>query len=126
MRTGDLGLLDKNNRLYLKGLLKIMILGSNGQNIYQKGIEDRLKKMDYVIECLVIKRNNGLIALVFPDYHKIKEESLSISELEKIMKDNRIEVNKLIARYERIGKVEIMKNEFEKNEDKTIKREVYF
>ena len=126
MRTGDLGLLDKNNRLYLKGLLKIMILGSNGQNIYQKGIEDRLKKMDYVIECLVIKRNNGLIALVYPDYHKIKEESLSISELEKIMKDNRIEVNKMVAKYERIDKVEIMKNEFEKNEDKTIKRAIYF
>ena len=126
MKTGDLGLLDRNNRLYIKGLVKTMILGSNGQNIFQKEIEDRFNKMDYVEECLVIKRNNGLVALIYPDYHKMKERDVSLSELDEIMKDNRKEVNKMIALYERIGSIEIMKNEFDKTDDMTIKRNKYF
>ena len=126
LKTGDLGVIDKKNRLYIKGLLKNMILGSNGQNIYPKEIETQLNKMDYVSESLVIQKNNGLIALVYPDYHEIKEKGLSLSELEKIMKNNRLELNKMLARYERIGSIEIMKNEFEKTNDKIIKRNMYF
>ena len=125
LKTGDLGVIDKKNRLYIKGLLKTMILGSNGQNIYPKEIETQLNKMDYVLESLVVKRNHGLVALVFPDYNKIKENELSLSDLHKIMNDNRKELNKMIALYERIGSIEILKNEFEKSEDKKIKRAIY-
>ncbi|MGV8963854.1 MAG: AMP-binding protein [Candidatus Saccharimonadaceae bacterium] len=125
MKTGDLGVLDNNNRLYITGLLKTMILGSNGQNIFQKEIEDRFKEFDYVEECLVIKRNNGLIALIYPDYNKMKDKGVSFLELDKLMKDNRKEVNKMIALYERIDSIEIMKSEFEKTEKKTIKRNMY-
>lgn len=124
-KTGDLGLLDKNNRLYIKGLVKTMILGSNGQNIYQKEIETRLNKMDYVLESIILKRNQGLVGLVYPDYHRIEKKNLSISDLDIIMKDNLRDLNKMLARYERIGSIEIMKNEFEKTEGKTIIRELY-
>lgn len=124
-KTGDLGVLDKNNRLYIKGLIKTMILGSNGQNIYPKGIEARLNKMDYVSESLVVNRNNGLVALVYPDYYKIKENGLELSDLDKIMKSNRRELNKMLARYERIGSIEVMKNEFEKAANNIIKRNMY-
>lgn len=124
-KTGDLGVLDKNNRLYIVGLIKTMILGSNGQNIYPKEIEAQLNKMDFVSESLVVKRNLGLVGLVYPNYHEIKEKELSLSDLDKIMKDNRNELNKMLAMYERIGSIEIMKNEFEKTEDKIIKRGLY-
>ncbi len=124
-KTGDLGVLDKNNRLYIKGLVKTMILGSNGQNIYQKDIEARLNKMDYVSESIVVNRNNGLVALVYPDYHEIKKKELTSSDLERIMKDNRRELNKMIAKYERIGRIELMINEFEKTDNNYIKRHLY-
>ena len=124
-KTGDLGVLDKNNRLYIKGLVKTMILGSNGQNIYQKEIETQLNKMEFVQESLVVMRNNGLIALVCPNYQKVEEEGISLSDLDKIMKENRRELNKMLARYERIGKIEIVKDAFEKTEDNNINRHLY-
>lgn len=124
-KTGDLGVLDKNNRLYIKGLVKTMILGSNGQNIYQKEIETQLNKMDLVQESLVVMRNNGLIALVYPNYHEMKKKGISLSDLDKIMKDNRRGLNKMLARYERIGKIEVVNDEFEKTKDMIIKREMY-
>lgn len=125
LKTGDLGTLDKNNRIYIKGLVKTMILGSNGQNIFQKEIEARLNKMEFVSESLIVKRNHVLVGLVYPDYHKVKENDLSLSELEKIMKDNLRRLNKMLARYERIGNIEIFKDEFEKTEYDSIKRELY-
>ena len=125
LKTGDLGTLDKNNRIYIKGLVKTMILGSNGQNIFQKEIEARLNKMDFVSESLIVKRNHGLVGLVYPDYHKVKENDLSLSDLEKMMKDNLRRLNKMLARYERVGSIEIMKDEFEKTEYDSIKRELY-
>ncbi len=124
-KTGDLGVLDTQNRLYIKGLVKTMILGSNGQNIYQKEIETQLNKMDLVQESLVIMRNNGLIALVYPNYKEIKEKELSSSDLDKIMKNNRRDLNKMLARYEKIGKIELIESEFEKTIENKIKRELY-
>lgn len=124
-KTGDLGVLDKNNRLYIKGLVKTMILSSNGQNIYQKEIEAKLNKMDFVQESLVVLQNNGLVALVYPNYHEIKEKGISLTDLDKIMKDNRKELNKKIASYEKIGKIEIVQTEFAKTKDDRIKREIY-
>lgn len=124
-KTGDLGTLDKNNRLYIKGLVKTMILDNDGQNIYQEQIEERFKDRDYVQECLVIKKNKGMVALIYPDYIKIKEEGISLSELKKIMNDNRKAINREIALYERIGGIEIMEKEFEKTEYKRLKRELY-
>ena len=125
LKTGDLGVCDKKDRLYIKGLLKTMILGSNGQNIFQEEIESRLNKMDYVSESVVIKRNNVLVGLVYPDYQRIENENLNSSDLEKIMEDNRIKLNKMLARYERVGMIEIIENEFERTEDKFIRRSLY-
>ena len=125
LKTGDLGVIDKNNRLYIKGLVKTMILGSNGQNIYQKEIEARLNKMNYVLESLVVKRNQGLVGLVYPNYLEIEEKGIPLSDLDKVMSKNRIELNKMLARYERIGSIEIIKNKFEKTEDSIVKRSLY-
>lgn len=125
LRTGDLGILDRNNRLYIKGRLKTMILSANGQNIFPEEIETRLNNMPYVDECLIIKRKNRLVALVYPDFHDMNETGVTLEELESIMNANRLEVNKKLAIYEQIGYIEIRKEEFEKTPKRSIKRYLY-
>lgn len=125
LRTGDLGLLDNNNRLYIKGRIKTMLLGANGQNIYPEEIESRLNNMPYVAESLVIKRKYRLVALVYPDIHEMKETNVSFEELESIMNNNRLLLNEKLATFEQIGYVELMKEEFEKTPKKSIKRYLY-
>ena len=125
LKTGDLGVMDKEDRLYIKGLIKTMILGSNGQNIYPKAIEEHLNRMPFVSESLVIGKNNRLTALVYPDFKAMGEQNVSMIDLEKIMIDNQYELNKKLAKYEKVGNIKIMEEEFEKTEDNKIKRELY-
>ncbi len=125
LRTGDLGILDNQNRLYIKGRIKTMLLGANGQNIFPEEIEARLNNMLYVAESLVIKRQNRLIALVYPDIHEMEETNVSFEQLESIMNNNRQLINKQLASYEQIGYVELRKEEFEKTPKKSIKRFLY-
>lgn len=125
LRTGDLGVLDSDNRLYIKGRIKTMILGANGQNIYPEEIEARLNNMPYVEDSLIIKRNNRLVALVYPDIHEMEETNVSFEQLESIMNNNRLTMNKKLAMYEQIGYIEIRKEEFEKTPKRTIKRFLY-
>lgn len=125
LRTGDLGILDRHNRLYIKGRIKTMILGANGQNIYPEEIESRLNNMPYVEECLIIKRKNRLVALVYPDFHEMKETGVTYEELEDIMNVNRLEVNMKLAIFEQIGYIELRKEEFEKTPKRSIKRYLY-
>ncbi len=124
LRTGDLGTMDKKNRLYIVGMIKTMILGSNGLNIYPKPIEEQLNRMPYVLESLIIGKNNRLKGLVYPNYDKMKEQGLSILDLEKIMNNNRYELNKNLARYERIEEIKIIDHKFEKIKG-DIKRNLY-
>ncbi|MGV8963630.1 MAG: AMP-binding protein [Candidatus Saccharimonadaceae bacterium] len=126
LKTGDLGILDRNNRLFIKGRIKTMILGANGQNIYPEEIEARLNNMPYVAESLIIRRKNKLVGLVFPDFHDMEEAGINLEELEKIMNASRIEVNIKLALYEQIGYIELKKEEFEKTPKKSIKRFLYF
>lgn len=125
LRTGDLGILDKDKRLFIKGRLKTMILGANGQNIYPEEIEAKLNNMPYVAESLIIKRNNRLVALVYPDFHEMEDKGITLAELEKLMKTIRLEVNSKLAMYEQIGYIEIHKEEFEKTPNRSIKRFLY-
>lgn len=126
MRTGDLGLLDKDNVLYIKGRCKTMILGPNGQNIYPEEIEDKLNNKDFVVESLVISENEKLVALVYPDYEAIKKaNSNGNSNIEKIMQENIYSLNKEIPRYCKVSSFRIMENEFEKTPKRSIKRYLY-
>ncbi len=125
LRTGDLGIIDNDNRLYIKGRLKTMLLGANGQNIFPEEIEARLNNMPYVAESLIIKRQNRLVALVYPDIHEMEETNVSFEQLESIMNNNRLVINKKLASYEQINYIELRKDEFEKTPKKSIKRFLY-
>lgn len=125
LRTGDLGILDSENRLYIKGRIKTVILSANGQNIYPEEIEARLNNMPYVESSLVIKRKNRLVGLVYPDLHEMKEMGITLEQLDKIMNTNRLEVNNKLAMYEQIGYIEVRKEEFEITPKKSIKRYLY-
>ena len=125
LRTGDLGILDHNNRLYIKGRIKTMILGANGQNIYPEEIETRFNNMPYVADSLIIKRKNRLVALVYPDFQEMEDKGITLDQIDHIMNINRLEVNQKLAMYEQIGYVEIRKEEFEITPKKSIKRYLY-
>ena len=125
LRTGDLGILDHNNRLYIKGRIKTMILGANGQNIYPEEIETRLNNMPFVAESLIIKRKNRLVALVYPDFQEMADKGITLEQLDPILNINRLEVNQKLAMYEQIGYVEVRKEEFEITPKKSIKRYLY-
>ena len=125
LKTGDLGVMDKNNRLYIKGRIKAMLLGPNGQNIYPEEIEARLNSLPYVAESLVIQRKGKLVALVYPDYEAIKVDNIQEEKLPQIMERNRMALNRQLARYEKINKIVISNTEFEKTSSKTIKRYLY-
>lgn len=123
--TGDLGTVDENGVIYIRGRLKSMILGSNGQNIYPEEIEAKLNNMPFVMESLVIDNEGKLIALVYPDYEGVDESHLSQEELQMIMEENRITLNKTLATYETISKIVLYPNEFEKTPKRSIKRYLY-
>lgn len=125
LKTGDLGILDRNNRLFIKGRIKTMLLGPSGQNIYPEEIEARLNNMPYVSESLVIKRKNRLVALVYPDTAEVEKTKITLTELEEVMNSNRININSKLAIYERIGYIELRKEEFEKTPKRSIKRFLY-
>lgn len=124
LKTGDSGIL-VNNRLFIKGRIKTMLLGANGQNIYPEEIEAKLNNLPYISESLVVQRNNRLIALVYPDYAALKDDDISEQAIDAIMESNRTILNTTIARYERINDIEISKEEFEKTPKKSIKRFLY-
>ena len=102
-----------------------MLLGANGQNIFPEEIEARLNNMSYVAESLIIKRQNRLVALVYPDIHEMEETNVTFEQLECIMNNNRLVINKRLASYEQINYIELRKDEFEKTPKKSIKRFMY-
>jgi len=125
LRTGDLGTLDKNNRIYLRGRSKTMILGANGQNIFPEEIEAKLNNMPYIMESLVVVRDNKLVALVYPDYEFMDASGLSSKDLGPIMEENKKNLNKVVANYENISSIHVYPTEFEKTPKKSIKRYLY-
>jgi len=125
LHTGDLGTIDKQNNIFIKGRSKSMILGSSGQNIYPEEIEAKLNNMPYVMESLVVENHGKLHALVYPDYEAVDLENLNQKQLEKVMEENRVALNSMTASYEAILKIHLYPNEFEKTPKKSIKRYLY-
>jgi long-chain acyl-CoA synthetase len=124
MNTGDLGILDKDGFLYIKGRSKTMILGASGQNIYPEEIEDRLNNMPYVAESLVVQLGDKLVALIYPDWDLLDREKLASSHV-SIMEQNRVELNKNLPGYSQIASIKIHPEEFEKTPKRSIKRYRY-
>ena len=123
--TGDLGTMDADGNVFIKGRSKNMLLGANGQNIYPEEIEDKINALPLVTECVVVQRNEKLVALIHPDYEEAKTMELTDEDLEKVMEQNRIVVNESLASYCKISAVEIRKEEFERTPKRSIKRYLY-
>jgi long-chain acyl-CoA synthetase len=125
LHTGDMGTIDADGTIYIRGRSKTMILTSNGQNIYPEEIEDKLNNMYLVLESLIMESNGHLHALVVPDHDQMHAEKVDKRDLQKIMEENLVELNKQLAAYERIASVTIYPNEFEKTPKRSIKRYLY-
>jgi len=125
LKTGDLGTIDHRNNLFIRGRSKSMILGPSGQNIYPEELEAKLNNLPFVMESLVIEKNNKLIALVYPDYESLDHTGISHEDLPLIMEKNKADLNNIVASYEKIAAIQLYPNEFEKTPKKSIKRYLY-
>ena len=123
--TGDLGTMDAEGNVFIKGRSKNMLLGSNGQNIYPEELEDKLSSMPLVAESVVIQKGDKLIGLLHPDYDEAKVMGLKPSDIESIMEQNRQDFNAVMPAYARLSAVHIQEEEFEKTPKKSIKRYLY-
>ena len=125
MRTGDMGIIDEDGYLFIKGRCKSMILGPSGQNIYPEEIESAINNMPYVIESLVIDADGKLIALVYPDIELAEKDGLDRDAVLKKMEENIAAVNVDMPNYSKIAGVRLVPEEFEKTPKKSIKRYMY-
>lgn len=126
LKTGDLGTIDTNGFIYIRGRSKTMLLSSNGQNIFPEEIESKLNNMPFVLESLIIERNKKLVALVYPDYESLDSLGLNTPEnLKTVMDENLKNLNKLVGNYEQVSKIQLYPTEFEKTPKKSIKRFLY-
>ena len=126
LRTGDLGVIDAEGNLTIKGRSKNMLLGPSGQNIYPEEIEDKLNNMLYVSESLIVQQaDNKLVALVYPEFDAAMAQGLKEKDLEKVMEENRVALNAGLPAYSQISRVKIYQEEFEKTPKKSIKRFLY-
>ena len=125
LHTGDMGTRTPDGTIFIRGRYKTMILSASGQNIYPEEIEAKLNNMPYVAESLVVERGKHLVALVYPDYEAMDRGHLTSADLEPIMEQNRKELNTLVAPYERIDRIQLIPNEFEKTPKRSIKRYLY-
>lgn len=126
LHTGDMGTMDPDGTLYIRGRSKTMILSSNGQNIYPEEIEDQLNNMYMVLESLVLDSGGGrLKALVVPDYELAEKEGVKKEDLDGIIQNNMKELNKQLAAYQRLAEVVLYPKEFEKTPKRSIKRYLY-
>lgn len=125
MRTGDLGIIDKEGNLFLRGRSKNMLLSPNGQNIYPEEIEDKLNSLPLVTESVVVDREHKLVALVYSDPSLAKPEVLQGRTVEQVMKENVVKLNKMLPNYSQVTAIELVEKEFEKTPKRSIKRFMY-
>jgi hypothetical protein len=123
--TGDLGTMDAEGNIFIKGRLKNMLLGASGQNIYPEEIEDRLNAMPMVSESVVIQENNKLVGLVCPDLDEANSIGLTRSDIEEVMEQNRLQLNNELPAYSKLSAIRLHDEEFEKTPKKSIKRYLY-
>lgn len=126
LHTGDLGIMDAEGNVFIKGRSKNMLLGPSGQNIYPEEIEDQLNNLPLVCESIVIQqKDNRLAALVYPDFDDAYAHGLSDADIERIMEENRVNLNAALPAYSQIARIKIYPEEFEKTPKKSIKRFLY-
>ena len=123
--TGDLGTMSADGHVYIKGRIKNMLLGSNGQNVYPEEIEDKLNSMAMVNESIIVQQGDKLVALVHPEFEEAYTMGLNDDDIANIMEQNRQQLNVQLASFCKISKIEIHKDEFEKTPKKSIKRYLY-
>ena len=125
LRTGDMGILDAKQNLFIKGRCKNMILTASGQNIYPEEIEDKINNLPYVVESLVVGRKNAIVALVVPDYDAGKKDGHTEEEVNKIVDASVLALNNELAAYSKIGYTEMRRDPFEKTPKQSIRRFMY-
>jgi long-chain acyl-CoA synthetase len=125
LKTGDLGYMDDDGYIYIKGRSKNMILGPSGQNIYPEELEAKICDLPYVQECVVKYHEQKLIAMIYPDREPMEKEDIGFDQVEKLLKEGIKELNKSLANYEQITDIEITDVEFIKTPKKNIKRYLY-
>ena len=124
-RTGDMGVLDEEGCLFIKGRTKCMILGPSGQNIYPEEVETVVNAQPYVVDSLVIEDDGGLTALIYPDFQQGEKEGMSQEAMVKYMEGTLAELNTILPNYARLKKIEVMSEDFERTPKKSIKRYLY-
>lgn len=125
LHTGDIGTIDANFNIFIKGRNKTMILLGTGQNIYPEEIESKLNNLPYVMECLIVERDGKLVALAVPDYEQVDKNSIPHVKLQEVMDETLKELNGLVAPYEKVSKIIVCPTEFEKTPKRSIKRFLY-
>ena len=123
--TGDMGILDEDGSLFIKGRTKCMILGPSGQNIYPEEVETVINSQPYVVDSLVIEDNGGLTALIYPDFPLAAREGMSQVEFVKYMEERLPEFNKELPNYAKLKRIKVMIEDFERTPKKSIKRYLY-
>ena len=123
--TGDLGIMDKDGNIFIKGRSKNMLLGSNGQNIYPEEIEDKLNSLALVGESIVLQREEKLVALVHPDLEEAESMGFSMDDIQKVMAQNLQTLNEMMPGYSKVSEIILHEEEFEKTPKKSIKRYLY-
>ena len=124
-RTGDMGILDEDGSLFIKGRTKCMILGPSGQNIYPEEVETVINSQPYVVDSLVIEDNGGLTALIYPDFAQGAKDGMSQHDFVKFMENTLTELNLELPNYAKLKKIEVMSEDFERTPKKSIKRYLY-
>ena len=125
LHTGDMGTMDPDGTLYIRGRCKTMILTGTGQNIYPEEIEDKLNNLPLVLESLIVEKNGRLTALIVPDFDQAAQEGIDEKGIDEIMKQNIVQLNASVAAYEKVAGYVIMKSEFEKTPKRSIRRFLY-
>jgi long-chain acyl-CoA synthetase len=125
MHTGDLGIMDKEGNIFIKGRSKSMLLGPSGKNIFPEEIEAVINNMDYIAESVVISEDNKLIALIYPDYEAIKKDNVSEEKLLAILEETRKAVNERVPDFMAVNKFRLHNEEFAKTPKRSIKRFLY-
>ncbi len=124
-RTGDMGVLDADGSLFIKGRTKCMILGPSGQNIYPEEVETVINSRQYVVDSLVIEDHDGLTALIYPDFQQGAQDGMDQRTFIKYMEGTLSELNSELPNYAKIKKIEVMSEDFERTPKKSIKRYLY-
>ena len=124
-RTGDMGVLDAEGSLFIKGRNKCMILGPSGQNIYPEEVETVINSQQYVVDSLVVEDDGGLTALIYPDFPQGAKDGMDQDAFVKYMEGTLAELNAVLPNYARLKKIEVMSEDFERTPKKSIKRYLY-